>query len=534
MFRSGGSEYAINGNSCRLLDVQELLSDSGIGREMHVIVGQGQLDTILHATPEDRRGFIEEAAGVLKHRKRKEKALRKLDATDGNLTRLSDLLTEIRRQLKPLGRQAEVARRAATVQADARDARARLLADDLVTARTALEQEMADESILVTRREQVEAEMARAREHEAGLEAALREDLPALAPGAGDLVRPVRAARAAARHPVPGRRAGPQRSRPPRRPRSRSGRDPEQLEAEAEQVREQEQRIAAEVEANRTALEQAVGARIGRRGRRRRGGPPGRGPPARRRRPARGARPAARAGQRAEVARRRRRRRGRAARPWPARRRWPAPSAPSATSPPSRPRSPGSTPARRGSTPSTRPPSAALDDIEERLAKARDEALAGRPRPDRARRAQGRAGDGPEPQGRRRCAARRLRPGLRPARLGRRAAHRARRLRGRRRRGPRGGGRRGRGRRRRRRGRARSTTSRATTSAAPACCSAAAPAADRDWPGLPATAAYAVDVVDCPDQLRPALTRLLARVAVVDDLDRGARAGRATCPTSPR
>ena len=119
--------------------MQELLSDSGIGREMHVIVGQGQLDSILHATPEDRRGFIEEAAGVLKHRKRKEKALRKLDATDGNLTRLADLLSEIRRQLKPLGRQAEVARQAQTVQADVRDARARLLADDLVTARTALE-----------------------------------------------------------------------------------------------------------------------------------------------------------------------------------------------------------------------------------------------------------------------------------------------------------------------------------------------------------------------------------------------------------
>ena len=134
MFRSGGSEYAINGTTCRLLDVQELLSDSGIGREMHVIVGQGQLDTILHATPEDRRGFIEEAAGVLKHRKRKEKALRKLDSTDGNLHRLGDLLTEIRRQLKPLGRQAEVARQAATVQADARDAKARLMADDLVTA----------------------------------------------------------------------------------------------------------------------------------------------------------------------------------------------------------------------------------------------------------------------------------------------------------------------------------------------------------------------------------------------------------------
>ncbi|MDO9495890.1 MAG: AAA family ATPase, partial [Nocardioides sp.] len=180
MFRSGGSEYAINGTSCRLLDVQELLSDSGIGREMHVIVGQGQLDTILHATPEDRRGFIEEAAGVLKHRKRKEKALRKLDSTDGNLTRLNDLLSEIRRQLKPLGRQAEVARRAAGVQADARDARARLMADDLVTARTALQQEMADETILVERREQVEAELAKGRGAEGALEAALREDLPAL------------------------------------------------------------------------------------------------------------------------------------------------------------------------------------------------------------------------------------------------------------------------------------------------------------------------------------------------------------------
>jgi len=102
MFRTGGSEYAINGSPARLLDVQDLLSDSGIGREMHVIVGQGQLDSILQATPETRRGFIEEAAGVLKHRKRKEKAQRKLEATAANLNRLSDLLGEIRRQLKPL------------------------------------------------------------------------------------------------------------------------------------------------------------------------------------------------------------------------------------------------------------------------------------------------------------------------------------------------------------------------------------------------------------------------------------------------
>ena len=134
MFRHGGSEYAINGHAARLLDVQDLLSDSGIGREMHVIVGQGQLDSILQATPETRRGFIEEAAGVLKHRKRKEKALRKLEACEGNLNRLSDLIGEIRRQLKPLGRQAEVARKAAVIQADLRDAKARLLADELVQA----------------------------------------------------------------------------------------------------------------------------------------------------------------------------------------------------------------------------------------------------------------------------------------------------------------------------------------------------------------------------------------------------------------
>ena len=152
MFRNGGSEYAINGNTCRLLDVQELLSDSGIGREMHVIVGQGQLDSVLRATPEERRGFIEEAAGVLKHRKRKEKALRKLDATQGNLTRLNDVLTELRRQLKPLGRQAEVARRAAVIQADVRDARARILADDIVSARSVIAEELADETALKERR----------------------------------------------------------------------------------------------------------------------------------------------------------------------------------------------------------------------------------------------------------------------------------------------------------------------------------------------------------------------------------------------
>lgn len=156
LFRNGSSEYAINGSSCRLLDVQELLSDSGLGREMHVIVGQGRLDTVLQASPEDRRGFIEEAAGILKHRRRKEKTLRKLDAMEANLTRLSDLAGEIRRQLKPLGRQAEIAREAQTIAAVVRDAKARIFADDVVALRTALadhtrtEQERHTERLVLT------------------------------------------------------------------------------------------------------------------------------------------------------------------------------------------------------------------------------------------------------------------------------------------------------------------------------------------------------------------------------------------------
>jgi chromosome segregation protein len=261
MFRNGGSEYAINGQSCRLLDVQELLSDSGIGREMHVIVGQGQLDQILHATPEDRRGFIEEAAGVLKHRKRKEKALRKLDSTEGNLTRLNDLLSEIRRQLKPLGRQAEVARKAAVVQADVRDARARLLADDLVTARTTLEKDLADETALNDRRAQLEAGIEQARQTEAGLEAALREDLPALS-----RAQETWFALSGLRERLKGTASlAAERARHAQdatdEPSGGSGRDPEELLAEADRVRGQEAEINREVEQNRTRLEDAVAAR---------------------------------------------------------------------------------------------------------------------------------------------------------------------------------------------------------------------------------------------------------------------------------
>ncbi len=181
MFRNGGSDYSINGTSCRLLDVQELLSDSGIGREMHVIVGQGQLDAVLRATPEERRGFIEEAAGVLKHRKRKERALRKLETMEVNLTRVHDLTGEIRRQLGPLGRQAEAARKAAVIQADARDARLRLLADDLVQLTSTLEQEVADETALVARRTEVEEALSGVRARLGVLEQEAQEAAPELA-----------------------------------------------------------------------------------------------------------------------------------------------------------------------------------------------------------------------------------------------------------------------------------------------------------------------------------------------------------------
>jgi chromosome segregation protein len=252
MFRTGGSEYSINGQSCRLLDVQELLSDSGIGREMHVIVGQGQLEAVLHATPEERRGFIEEAAGVLKHRKRKEKALRKIEAMQANMTRVQDLTTELRRQLGPLGKQAEVARRAAVVQADLRDSKLRLLADDLVRLRGSLQQEVADETALRERRAQLDTELHEAKTREAYLESAmsseareltraqetwyrlssLRERLRGTASIAAERQRHVRATEEE----------------------TREGRDPEELANDAAAARLEQDAIAAELDAYRTEL----------------------------------------------------------------------------------------------------------------------------------------------------------------------------------------------------------------------------------------------------------------------------------------
>ncbi|MFG1667246.1 chromosome segregation protein SMC [Streptomyces sp. Y7] len=259
MFRNGGSEYQINGDTCRLLDIQELLSDSGIGREMHVIVGQGQLDSVLHADPMGRRAFIEEAAGVLKHRKRKEKALRKLDAMQANLARVQDLTDELRRQLKPLGRQAAVARRAAVIQADLRDARLRLLADDLVRLREALQAEVADEAALKERKEAAEQELKKALQREALLEGEVRRLTPRLQRAQqtwyelSQLAERVRGTISLADARVKSATSAP--------PEERRGRDPEDMEREAARIREQEAELEAALEAAERALEDTVAHR---------------------------------------------------------------------------------------------------------------------------------------------------------------------------------------------------------------------------------------------------------------------------------
>ncbi|WP_280228955.1 chromosome segregation protein SMC, partial [Nocardia cyriacigeorgica] len=254
MFRDGAGEYEINGSSCRLMDVQELLSDSGIGREMHVIVGQGQLSAILESRPEDRRAFIEEAAGVLKHRKRKEKAVRKLDAMQANLARLTDLTTELRRQLKPLGRQAEVARRAQTVQADLRDARLRLAADDLVTRRRELESQQSKEAYAREQQITVQSELDAASAALAQQEFQLGKLTPSaeaaaqlwfqLSALAERVNATIRIAGDRARHLDTSAPVG-------------TGRDPDQLEAEADRVEAEEAELREAVEMAAETLEAA-------------------------------------------------------------------------------------------------------------------------------------------------------------------------------------------------------------------------------------------------------------------------------------
>ena len=254
MFRDGASEYEINGSTCRLMDVQELLSDSGIGREMHVIVGQGKLNEILESRPEDRRAFIEEAAGVLKHRKRKEKAVRKLEAMSANLARLTDLTTELRRQLKPLGRQAEVARRAQTIQADLRDARLRLAADDVVIRQSELNNTNEAEATLRREHDAASARMAVASEELAAHETALA----AMSERAESAQQTwFRLSALAERVSATVRIASERAQHLDVETASTGGPDPDELEAEAERVAAAERQLLAELAATRTRLDAA-------------------------------------------------------------------------------------------------------------------------------------------------------------------------------------------------------------------------------------------------------------------------------------
>lgn len=254
MFRDGAGEYEINGSSCRLMDVQELLSDSGIGREMHVIVGQGKLSEILESRPEDRRAFIEEAAGVLKHRKRKEKAVRKLDSMSANLARLTDLTTELRRQLKPLGRQAEMARRAQTIQADLRDARLRLAADDLVTRKAEFDDTNQAETTL--RREHDElTERMEARTLELDAHESAVADLSERADAAQQ--RWFRLSALAERVSATVRIASERAQHLDAEPDFSAGPDPDELEAQADAVAEQEQLLLDELAESQARLESA-------------------------------------------------------------------------------------------------------------------------------------------------------------------------------------------------------------------------------------------------------------------------------------
>ena len=258
LFRGGGSEYSINGTPARLLDVQELLSDTGMGRQMHVIVGQGQLDAILSSTPEERRGFIEEAAGVLKHRRRKERALKKLADMDANLVRVLDLTNEIHRQLGPLARQARVARRASLIQARVRDAKARLLADDLSSALSKLSVLEASDESAAERRASLEEQIAAARAELSRLEDAERASSPALDQASADwqslttITERLRGTLMAATQKV-SLRATPEL--PP------SGEDPDVLDERARVAGAEDAALVAHVEEARSALTSATRAR---------------------------------------------------------------------------------------------------------------------------------------------------------------------------------------------------------------------------------------------------------------------------------
>lgn len=179
MFASGETTYSINNVECRALDVQELLSDTGLGRETHTIVGQGQLDAVLNARPEDRRTFIEEAAGILKHRRRKDRALRKLAQMESHVERLTDLLRELRRTLRPLERQAEVAAKAAQLQHALLQVRSERALRELAGLVSSADADQTARAASQSRLAEASTQLSAAREREAAIEATLAGLAPA-------------------------------------------------------------------------------------------------------------------------------------------------------------------------------------------------------------------------------------------------------------------------------------------------------------------------------------------------------------------
>ena len=234
--------------------LMQIISLVLVRQQMHVIVGQGQLDAILLANPEERRAFIEEAAGVLKHRKRKEKAIRKLDSMQTNLARIQDLTVELRRQLRPLGKQAEVARKAAVIQSDVRDSKLRLLADDLTRMRSEMEVEVADENVLRERKEQVERELNSARSREVELDAIAASENPQLIAAQENFYRLT-----AQREQIRGvQNLSSERARflaEEAEEAKAIGRDPKALEDEALVLRQEESTLASQVKTSQEQLQ---------------------------------------------------------------------------------------------------------------------------------------------------------------------------------------------------------------------------------------------------------------------------------------
>src|ERR687897_915349 len=235
LYRSGESEYAINGTPCRLLDIQELLSDTGVGRDLHTVLGHNRLEHVLGGRSEDRRAAVEEAAGVYKHRRRKEKALRKLAGMEQHLVRLSDLVGELRRQLKPLQQQAETAARAAEVAAELREVRLTLRARELATLRERSASLDAEEAAFATRL----AELEQRHDAEEARERAIQAELAELEPLAAARARHLAEALAE----------------------ESDGRSVADLEREAAEVAEELARVEAELAATTATAAEAAAAR---------------------------------------------------------------------------------------------------------------------------------------------------------------------------------------------------------------------------------------------------------------------------------